>query len=650
MARMFPHVPAWWMAARLIALLVGATLVAAATKRSGLPRPPSLAPDAEGAALQPRFAIAALMAAAVHVGCLPWIARLPPLGQLLYVVWLAVPGGLLALGAGRRRRPAGEAGSRWLIGAVLALIVGWAITRLWVAWHSPRAANVVDMWRTFAALVRMTTGHENLLSSSIDPEIPGVNSTPLFFQGLPLLQMLSHAPGLTWVQVANTVWMAVAAAAVAALVGMLLGPSPAVIASAAFLFSPFSLLAQLNPTPVVIGPLGAALLGALLVAVLRSSSPAALALLGGVAGLTATWPALIPVTALALGVTAWRVWRGPRMPLIVIVTALASFVAMLVPSIPSRAAVHQMVKLYAAPHGHAPTLELAVLGQIPSLPGAARGWALGAPRALDVPLAAVLAPFAVSRIALRLCGDTLFDPVGAALSAIGIAVCVRYARRDRPALLLLAFTAAALVPGFISSTDTPSLLRVFGAPVPLAVLAAIGGIAIEDQIASPPRQRWTLLGMVLAICAGGLLIFDTVNPRILPDSSPGLIARSLGARPPERVAVLQAAGEDAPWLYVEDMMRYVPRQPVPVVNVERLPRGGADYDVLLWSAAVEETAGLRRRVCTLWPEATLYDILDQSGLSYAHAAARSGSGWVPAVGRAQWTASDCTHVNAEARE
>jgi hypothetical protein len=320
---------------------------------------------------------------------------------------------------------------------------------------------------------------------------------------------------------------------------------------------------------------------------------------------------------------------------------------MLVPSIPSSAAVHQMVRLYAAPHGHAPTLELAVLGQIPSLPGASRGWAYGAPRPFDVPAAALLAPFAISRIALRLCGDTLFDPIGAALSAIGVAVCLRYARRDRLAVLLLAFTVAALVPGFISSTDTPSLLRVFGAPVPLAVLAAIGFMAIRDPIASPARRRWATAGAVAAICAGGILIFDVVNPGILPDSSPGLIARSLGAIPPDRVAVLTAKGEDAPWLYVDEMMHYVPRQPVPVVAAERLPRGGADYDVLLWSAAVEDTAELHRRVCALWPGAALYHIVDESGLSDAHAAARAGSTWVPAVSRAQWTVTDCAHVNEE---
>ena len=83
-------------------------------------------------------------------------------------------------------------------------------------------------------------------------------------------------------------------------------------------------------------------------------------------------------------------------------------------------------------------------------------------------------------------------------------------------MLLLAFTVAALVPGFISSTDTPSLLRVFGAPVPLAVLAAIGFIAVSDQIASRRYSGGPLLAAVGAICAGGMLIFDVVNPASYP--------------------------------------------------------------------------------------------------------------------------------------
>jgi hypothetical protein len=174
MARMFPHVPAWWMTARLIALFIGALLVAAATTRSALPgATPVPEPDTEGSSVDPWFAGAALVAALMHVGCLPWIAQLPPIGQLLYVVWLAVPGGLLVLGVHRHRRSADAAGRRWM--GVALLIAFWVITRLWIGWHSPRVANVVDMWRTFAGLVHMTAAHQNLLSNSIDPEIPGVN-------------------------------------------------------------------------------------------------------------------------------------------------------------------------------------------------------------------------------------------------------------------------------------------------------------------------------------------------------------------------------------------------------------------------------------------------------------------------------------------
>ena len=193
MARMFPHVPAWWMTARLVALLIGAVLVAAVTKRSVLPvRRPGRGPAARGG--EPRFATAAL-AAAVRACRLPALDRAASAARSAALRRLAGGARWPPRARGSPPAPAGRAaGSRWMVGAVLVLIIGWAIMRLWIGWHSPRAANVVDMWRTFAALVRMTTARENLLSNSIDPEIPGVNSTPLFFQGLPILQMLSHAP------------------------------------------------------------------------------------------------------------------------------------------------------------------------------------------------------------------------------------------------------------------------------------------------------------------------------------------------------------------------------------------------------------------------------------------------------------------------
>src|SRR5260221_8148738 len=127
MARIFPHVPTWWMTARLVALLIGAVLVAAAATRAVLPgATPVPEPDTEGSSVDPWFAGAALVAAFMHVGCLPWIAELPPIGQLLYVVWLAVPGGLLAYGVHRRRRWAGAPGRQWM--GVALLVVFWVIT------------------------------------------------------------------------------------------------------------------------------------------------------------------------------------------------------------------------------------------------------------------------------------------------------------------------------------------------------------------------------------------------------------------------------------------------------------------------------------------------------------------------------------------
>ena len=173
MARMFPHVPAWWMTARLVALLIGAVLVAAVTKRSVLPRywhRSRLAQHGATAAVRhgrpgggrPACWLSALDRAA-SAGRSAALRRLAGGAR-----------GPARLGA--RRRAAGWPGRWQPLGgrgsAACSSSFGRSL-RLWIAWHSPRVANVVDMWRTFAALVRMTTAHENLLSNSIDPEIPG---------------------------------------------------------------------------------------------------------------------------------------------------------------------------------------------------------------------------------------------------------------------------------------------------------------------------------------------------------------------------------------------------------------------------------------------------------------------------------------------
>jgi hypothetical protein len=69
----------------------------------------------------------------------------------------------------------------------------------------------------------------------------------------------------------------------------------------------------------------------------------------------------------------------------------------------------------------------------------------------DIQLATLLMPFAVPRTALRLTGDVLVEPVSAALAAIGIAIALFRARRDRLSATAIAVLAVALLPSFAGS-------------------------------------------------------------------------------------------------------------------------------------------------------------------------------------------------------
>ena len=656
-ARLFPHVPTWWVVGRLIALLLGAILVAAATSKATIDAP-SPHPPAARRWTRPWMQYAALLAAAMHAACLRYLAALPPAAQTLYMIWFLVPAGLLAWGCAPASSDtrSDQGGLRGAWRPVGVIIVIWLVFRLVVSWHSPRAADIVDSWRTFGGLVRLATTKRNFLTESMDPQLPGVNATPLFFQGLPLLEMTSNPPTLAWVQVANAAWLVLSAAMVARLAAILVGSSVAAVATAIFLFSPFSLLAQLSPTVVFIGPLSAAALGLSLVEFGRSGSPATLVLLGGIAGITATYPALAPATALTLLLAAWRCRKHPRIPWVVMLIALLTFVATLGQGVPGPGALRDMAQTYAASHWPMAVAEPAVQGQLS--PTTADWLDAEPPPWWAIPTALLLSPFAIARHPLLLWGDVSFEPLSAGLAAVGLLVCARHVTRWRLSQLLLAFLVATLVPGVLSGYDRPALLRVAGAPVPLALLAAVGFRSIQTTLPTATARRWGTGLLLLSIVVSGTLIFDVVNPRILPASSFGLLVRSVGAADLNRVALLTAHGKpreegvdprrrhwEFDWLrahhpYIDEIVRCVPRRPIPLVPVDRIDLL-AGYDVVFWSPALEQTAGIRQDLCRTWPDAALYTIVDAAGLSRLYAARPRGPGWSPSLPQAQWTTARC---------
>jgi hypothetical protein len=671
-ARLFPEVPAWWVAGRLLALLVGASVIAAVSRQPAVHSVNPLPTHTGTAWRYPWLPRAALLAAFSHVLFLPWRSSLPPIGQTVFMLWFVLPAALLAWGARRpatRSRLAESMRTSWPVAAV---IVTWIVFRVAVSWHTPRAADVVDTWRVFGGFVQLSESNGNFLTASLDPELPGLSAMQVFFQGLPLLHLLSLSPGLTWVQVTNALWLALGAASVAALAALVIGRSAAVIATVAYLFSPFILLIQLCPMPPIALVLPA-VAGLLLVAFYRSSSPAALALLGSVTGIAAGMPPLVLLMGLAVLLVVWRLWTGPRVSSAVMLTALLSLLVGIASSLPSPATMLEMYGRYVATQIPMAVAEQAVHGQISPtiedwyggpLPAGVplaelripvtRGWLL-------VPLGALLAPFAIARWSLRLWADTLFDPLSAGLVAVGIAVCLRHAVRDRMSLAMLLFLAAALVAGFASSYDRTSLFRLLGSPVPVALLAAAGFKSISACIPSAAGRRRATIAASIAIAIGGTVIFDVVNPRLLAASSLGLLVRSVDDESLDRVALLTAAGRDTrsdvppgrrhwdlDWLrhhhpYVEEIVRVVPKRPIPIADIESLTPPGqrADRDIVFWSPALEQTVGVSQRLCDLWPDADVYTISDTAGLSRVYGARLAGPSWTPALSSRRWKVASC---------
>jgi hypothetical protein len=248
-------------------------------------------------------------------------------------------------------------------------------------------------------------------------------------------------------------------------------------------------------------------------------------------------------------------------------------------------------------------------------------------------------------------GDVLFDPLGCALCALGIAVCLRDARRDRTCAILLAALAAALVPGFISSYDQPSLLRVFALPVPASLLAALGFTALTARV--PGERSRLAIAAAAATLVGGTFLFDVVNPRILQSSAVGLTVRSLSSDDLGRTTVLTAKDENPPYLFLDTIAAQVPPRPITVLDLARTEAlfarsepPGPEEELLVWTPAVEEAARMTYRVCQRWRSAAVYTLADRSGLTHVLVARPQGHGWIPRLARDQWTVAACGTDNA----
>jgi hypothetical protein len=194
----------------------------------------------------------------------------------------------------------------------------------------------------------------------------------------------------------------------------------------------------------------------------------------------------------------------------------------------------------------------------------------------------------------------------------------------------------------------------------LAIFAAIGTRSILGAVRGGAARWRGAVAATLLIGASGVVVFDVVNPRILSASTFGLLMRSVDVAWIDRVAMLTSnelalnpadvTDRDrlwhADWLrryhpYVDDLARCAPRRPVPIIPIEQAPRLDP-YDVVFWHPALDQTIRItEREICRRWPDATLFTIRDQAGLSRVQAAQIRGDGWQPAVPADQWETTRC---------
>ena len=662
--RIFPAVPPWWVLTRLICLAVGLaalwpSLVVENEENvfANLSAQPSRPPATEtGIPLT-----ATLIAALSTLVTIFFAGDLGPLGQTLFVASLALPALLTYVGNRGQALGLGIVSKPHALHLALGVAAVWVIVRFAIGLHSHRTANPVDMWLSFRWLNDAINDGVNPLLASGQP---GINNMYMVLVGGPFLVAGDIAPTTAWIQRAHAFWLFAAAAVVARLSATLIRGTSPLIAVSVFLFSPFILL-----MPNCVSPYGIFLfLGAMLVlwslAFARSASSVALLIYATVAGFSMMTAYLFPMLLLT-GIAVAYTFLSARhaRPVSVLPAALLVFIAAAWQSFPDYEALLSMFDRYATPHGQWAGLEAVVLGSrsLNEVPTAAELWQAGQPGRFDIAIGAFLSIVASPRTALRLWGDTLFDPIGSVIALVGLVFCLRSVRTSRVPILLVVLLVAATVPAAIASAyDRPSLIRNILLPIPLALLAASGIEALSQSVNALKKapSHWIMgLGASFVVAISGLWIYDVVNPRILPASSVGLAIESLGPEPSSHSTAILEYGVPArlPWLHVDTIAAGLPKDPiatVPYAGTHSIQdeSGSANYDLYFWSTAMERDSSIARAICRLWPQSILFLLRDRPHLTKTLAVNVGGTEWIPDLPPHRFQRGSCGQVEEIANQ
>ncbi len=645
--RLFPGVPGSWVVIRLLCLLAAALCVVSQSGEN-LWRGPD---GRQGAAKRPEvrrpFVWLALVLASLQCVAGLLVSRFGRTEQFTYVACFALAP--LVLACSRKPLPTPRLPG-WRSVAAVAIVAGvWLAATLPGAWRSLRSADGVDAWIGLQQLQAAADSTFNLVTGRFRA---GGGSVYLVLQGAGLLPSLGMQATFAVAQAAQFLWLGVSGIAVGLLVRRLVGTAAACVSAAAFFFSPFTQMMLLTPLALFFGPLMTIGLLSWLVRVRDDDSVSALVGLGALAGLGATQPTVALVAVGIFCAALWWAWQRAAIPKTVVLIALLVFAAGGLTAVPSTETFRSMLLSYTRGRAQWVGHEMAGFGQI-SAATSEYTVETAVSRPLDTPISAVLAPFALPRTPLRLLGDVLFDPFGGALAAIGIGVCLRAARRSWFARVLLAVLAAAVVPGCVASADRISILRLMITPVPVALLAGVGWEGVRRSF-GPAWRSSVATGVATAvIAAGGMLVFNYVNPRILASSWVGLTLQALEGAPPGGTAVLldHPDPHTFPYWYLNEILHSLPRQPIAVREYDGVSRligergkESAGEELIFWNPALEEDRQVSHAICQEWPGAALYTLVDPAGLSRAFAARTRGTKWNPALPAAQWRVEACGSV------
>ncbi|GIW45062.1 MAG: hypothetical protein KatS3mg077_2344 [Candidatus Binatia bacterium] len=645
LARLFPDVPSWWVALRLLALWIAAGWFAWRYGSS----PPALASASPPGSRPKRWQEGGAIGASAVVLLLSfWMHQGRSMASLLYVAALFVPGFLLARLPSSRARQAPDPSPGRMPPAAWAfsVVAAWVIVFLVMERGSLEATRAVDQWRAFVDALHFVNGEGNYLADRYDPELPNLSALPFVFQGLPSWQLGLASVSLASLQVHQMFWLAAAALGLATVVSKLFGPVPAAFAAAGFLWSPLTHLFAVSPAPYLFGPVMTVALLLLLERFYVRGSRCALANAGPLAGLALGYPSMAPLVAVA-GVLFLRrlraTWRTHR------AAWIAGGCGLVAALLPARVRVFSLEETghLLSFHGNAAWLDLSLLGQS-SLRLMEEARAVDIRRSADIALGALLAPFAHSRLHIRLWGDTILDPLTSVAFAFGCAVCLRFLRQSPLARVLVALWAGMILPSLVSPVDRVDIVHSVSFAVVVAVIAATGLAQIFQRLPQTARVPAGCAVLIFASVAGHVLQ-HRVNPRILASSATGLALESVAAEDVPRVVVLDYPSgfhPDVRWLYVGPMTAFARNVPVGYLRLESgtvpVPQLIADgKELVFWSPGLDQDLLVTDHICRHWPAAELFVIFDPAHLGQVRVARLAGAQWIPKLSRERWQVTLC---------